>query len=313
LIIRGAGPWYSVFNGIGAGFMIKATDVAFYDFALFGEETGRNDAQGRAGFENPFGSRSGRNITVQNIWMEHLKVGVWVYRTDSMLVTGNRIRNTFADGVNLCGGSVNCVVEQNAIRNTGDDSIALWSWSVLRRNNANNRIRFNTAGLQWLANNVAIYGGQDNEITDNILHDTVAFGSGITVNADHDPVDFRGTVTAKRNTLLRCGGHQYNFDQDFGAIWILPLKDMDISIVLTDNDIIDSSYQGFYVHGNLGGRFVKEIIMENNNIDTAGTWGINIGAGTRGRLNLRGNSISGSMIGPFFNQAGDGYTVQGNP
>ena len=313
LIIRGAGPWYSVLRGMGAGFMIKANDVSFYDFSLIGEETARNDALGRAGFENSDNTNSARNVTIQNIWMEHLKVGVWVYRMNAMLVTGCRIRNTFADGINLCAGSAGNILEQNAIRNTGDDSIALWSWTVFRRNDADNRIRFNTAGLQWLANNVAVYGGQDNEITDNILHDTVAFGAGIAVSAAHDPVDFRGTVTAKRNTLLRCGGHEYNFDQDFGAIWILPLKEMDVSITLADNDIIDSSYQGISVLGGLGGHAVKEIIVENNSIDTCGTWGINIGRDIPGKLILKDNIISGAMIGPFYNAPGDGMSIPGNP
>ena len=306
-VIRGAGIWHSVLSGVGAGFMIKANDVSFYDFSLAGEETGRNDLAGRAGFEISDKTMGIKNINIHNIWMEHLKVGVWTYRMEAMHVTGCRIRNTYADGINLCAGSNNNVLEQNAIRNTGDDAIALWSWSVFRRNNTGNKIRFNTAGLQWLANNVALYGGQDNEVTDNILHDTVAFGAGISVSAAHDPVDFKGTVRAARNTLLRCGGHEYNFDQDYGAVWILPLKDMDVNIILSDNDIIDSSYQGLSI---LGGHRVDKIIMENNHIDTCGTWGIDIGTGMSGSMILKGNIISGAMTGPFRNVSGEGFLVR---
>jgi len=229
---------------------------------------------------------------------------------DGIHVVGNRIRNTFADGINLCAGSVNSIVEQNDIRNTGDDAIAFWSWSVYRRTNTNIKVRFNTAGLQWLANGIAVYGGRDFEITDNILYDTVAFGSGIAISMSHDPVDFQGTVKIERNTLLRCGGHEYNFDQDFGAIWILPLKNIDITISIKDNDIIDSSYQGLSI---LGGNKVREIVMENNYIDTCGTWGIDIGTGITGKMILKGNNISGSMIAPLRNVAGEGFIVQEEP
>jgi hypothetical protein len=308
-VIRGAGMWHSVLAGTGAGFMVKKDNVSFYDFSLAGEETGRDDQYGRAGIETPNTSRSIKNLTVCNIWMEHLKVGVWTYRMDAMLLTGCRIRNTFADGINLCGGTSNSVVEQCAIRNTGDDAIALWSWTVFRKNDTSNKIRFNTAGLQWLANNIAIYGGQDNEITDNILHDTVSFGAGIAISANHDPLDFRGTVTVMRNTLMRCGGHEYNFDQDFGAIWLLPLKDMDVTVIVKENEIIDSSYQAFSV---LGGHWVKEIIMENNYIDTCGTWGIDIGTGMSGRLLLKNNNISGGMIWPVRNASGGVFEIQEN-
>jgi hypothetical protein len=311
LVIRGAGVWYSVLNGPGAGFLVKVNDVSFYDFSLIGEETGRNDALGRAGFESKYKSRT-LNMTVQNIWMEHLKVGVWVYAMEGLLVSGCRIRNTYADGINLCGGSSFNVIEQTAIRNTGDDSIALWSRADHMKNDVGNKIRFNTVGLQWLANNFAVYGGQDNEVTDNIFHDTVAFGAAITISTNHDPVDFKGTVTAKRNTLLRCGGYEYNFNQDFGAIWILPLKNMDVSIVLADNEIIDSTYQGILVHGGLGGRAIREIIVENNYIDTCGTWAIDIGSSTTGKMNLKGNSVSGSMMGVFRNTSGSDFAVQGD-
>ena len=309
LTIRGAGMWHSVLNGLGAGFMIRANGVSFYDFAIFGYETGRDDHYGRTAFENYWRTRSARDWTIQNIWMEHLKVGVWVYAMEGMLVAGTRIRNTFADGINITGGSNNNILEQNHIRNTGDDGIAAWSMAFLGRNNTNNRIRFNTVGLPWLASAIAIYGGQDNFVADNIIHDTASFGGGINISARHDPMPFRGAITVERNTLLRSGGNDYNFDQNLGAVWIAPLQNMDVRIVLRDNDIIDSSYQALLVLGNY---HVREIIMENNHIDTVGTWGISISGNATGKMELRGNIISGNMLGPLRNSAGDGFVIQGD-
>jgi len=310
LTIRGAGMWHSRLCGPGAGFMINANNVSFYDFALFGREITRDDAMGRTGFENWYRTSRARDWTIQNIWMQHLKVGVWVYRMEGMLVAGTRIRNTTADGINIVGGSDNNIIEQNHIRNTGDDGIAAWSYEFFRRNNTNNRIRFNTVGLPWLASNIAIYGGQDNQVTDNILFDTMVFGGGINISARHSPMPFRGTLLVERNTLLRTGGNEYNHDRNYGAIWFSPLRDMDARFVLRDNDIIDSSYQAVAI---VGYYRIGEIIMENNHIDTAGTWAIHISGSTTGRISLRNNTITGDMLGVLRNSAGDRFTVQGYP
>ena len=311
MTIRGAGVWHTILRGSGAGFMVTAANVSFSDFSLIGEETARDDALGRAGFETPYSGRNS-NLTIQNIWMEHLKVGVWVHRNDAILVSGCRIRNGFADGINLVGGTINSIVEQNHIRNMGDDSIALWSSANLRRNNANNRIRFNSAGLQWLANNAAVYGGRDNQITDNIFFDTVVNGTGVTVNTDHNPVDFEGIVTVSRNTFLRCGSNQVNFNQDLPAVWILPLRDMNIRINITDNEILNSTNQAFYIHGALGPRTVREINFENNYIETCGTWAVDIGGGVSGGFTRKNNTVSGSMIGQWLNKAGADFIVYGD-
>ncbi len=304
--IRGAGMWHTTLQGPGAGFMVQANNVSFYDFSVFGAETGRNDAEGRAAFEssNKHGQLS--NLTIQNIWMEHVKVGVWTYFMDYMHVVGCRIRNTYADGINLCGGSDNSVVEQCQIRNTGDDAIAIWAAAEYGRYNSNNKIRFNTAGLQWLASSVAIYGGRNNEVTDNMIHDTVAFGSGINISANHNPVGFEGNVIVERNTLLRSGGHEYNYNQNYGAIWVYPVADMNVYITLKNNEIIDSTYQGISI---IGGRNVKSISLLNNRIDTCGTWGIDIATGISGVMENINSTIRGNMINTLKNSALSSFTI----
>jgi hypothetical protein len=84
---------------------------------------------------------------------------------------------------------------------------------------------------------------------------------------------------------------------------------MEASIILEDNDMIDSSYQGLSI---LGGHRVKEVIMENNHIDTCGTWGIDIGTGMSGKLSLKGNSVSGGMILPVHNASDGVFVIQEN-
>lgn len=304
ITIRGAGMWHTTLQGLGAGFMIKADNVSFYDFSILGAETGRNDALGRAGFETSDQDVAHKNLTIQNIWMEHLKVGVWTYFMDHMQVVGCRIRNTYADGINLCGGTSNSILEQNQIRNTGDDAIALWSSATYQLYDTNNIIRFNTVGLQWLANSIALYGGRNNIVTDNIVHDTVGFGAGINISANHNPIGFDGSVTIERNTLLRCGGHEYNYNQDYGAIWIYPLLNMNVDILLKNNEVYDSSYQGISV---IGGHNVKSITLLSNIIDSCGTWGIDIAAGNTGNMTLTNIIIRGNMINSINNGSPSGF------
>ena len=62
--------------------------------------------------------------------------------------------------------------------------------------NANNTFQFNTVQLPILANNIAIYGGEDNSILGNALFDTVIDGGGMHVapQASIDDGFFDGVV-----------------------------------------------------------------------------------------------------------------------
>ena len=51
-----------------------------------------------AALEGDFGTGS----LIHNVWIEHAKVGLWANSgTNGLYMVGVRIRNTFADGVNL--------------------------------------------------------------------------------------------------------------------------------------------------------------------------------------------------------------------
>src|SRR5437870_1738508 len=79
-------------------------------------------------------------------------------------VSGMRIRDTTADGINFHGGVTSSTVTNSDIRNTGDDGIATWADSSIGAD-ANDTISSNTVQLTMLANGIAIYGGHDNTVT----------------------------------------------------------------------------------------------------------------------------------------------------
>ncbi|NLZ83532.1 MAG: hypothetical protein GX915_07700 [Clostridiales bacterium] len=131
ITIRGAGMWHTILHGAAAGFTIRAGNISLYDFSLLGEVTQRKDSIDSPAINMVTPVKGMENIRIQNLWIEHYKVGLWADVTYGINMLGCRIRNTFADGINLCGGTSNCLITQNDIRNTGDDGIAMFNRGVL--------------------------------------------------------------------------------------------------------------------------------------------------------------------------------------
>jgi hypothetical protein len=219
--IRGAGPWYTELHGYDFGFFgnyapTGSKNIHLYDFAIFGQTITRVDSETSSAAGGALSSS-----TLQNLWIEHNKCGLWLDGPfDSLHITGLTIRNTFADGINFHQGVTNSMVEQSIIRNTGDDSLAMWPETPNAY--SANVFQFNTLSLPVLANNIAIYGGNDNSATDNLCIDTIVEGAGLQTGSRFDSVALGGTTTFARNTLTRCGSFDM-YDPSSrgeGAIWL---------------------------------------------------------------------------------------------
>ena len=63
----------------------------------------------------------------------------------------------------ILGGVTNCTIEHNYLRNTGDDSIAMWSQASIGADEGNT-IAHNTVQLPILANGIAVYGGISHQL-----------------------------------------------------------------------------------------------------------------------------------------------------
>jgi hypothetical protein len=268
--VRGAGMWYSTVRGYGVGFFgnSPSQNVQLSDFAIFGEDIVRNDSLIH---EAIGGALSGVSI-IQNIWIEHCKVGVWLNGpTNGATFSGLRIRNTYADGVNLHAGVSNVVFEQSNIRNTGDDGMAMWSSSSSPDHD--NVFRFNTVQLPNLANNIAVYGGYNNSVTDNYLTDTLWQGGAVHFGNRFGSIPMSGTNLIARNTMVRTGSFNYDADKQFGngAIWLFAEQaSMTGTINVNDNQILDSSYAAV----NFMGQSISNMTFNNNSIVGAGTFAL---------------------------------------
>ncbi|MFI5613755.1 discoidin domain-containing protein [Amycolatopsis sp. NPDC051903] len=281
--IRGAGPWYSELHGARAGLFGKgepascstptypgnaavpgsSTGVGLYDFAIIGEVTARVDCDQA----NGIGGALGGGSVVQNLWIQHTKVGLWLDGPfDGLTVRGNRILDQTADGLNLHQGISNTLVTNNFLRNTGDDGLAMWAEHDADHHNT---FSFNTVLLPILANNIAIYGGHDNTVSDNVVADNQDQGGGLHVANRFSAVPLSGTTTITRNTAIRTGVLDSNWQFGVGAVWF-DGRDSAITgrIDVVDNDLVDNNYEGVqFIDGATG-----DVHFDGLRISGAGTF-----------------------------------------
>ncbi len=217
--VEGAGMWYSTVAGTAPGFYGNSapnpsTNVHLSNFAIFGNVQIRDDSAQVNGIG---GAMS--NSTVSNIWIEHMKVGAWMDGPMTNLTfSGMRIRDTTADGINLHGGVTSSTITNSDIRNTGDDGIATWADSGVGAD-AQDTISNNTVQLQQLANGIAIYGGNNNTVSGNLVVDTgITQGGGIQVGQRFSSTPV-GLTTISNNTMIRDGSLDPNWQFGVGALW----------------------------------------------------------------------------------------------
>lgn len=312
VIIRGAGMWNTRFTGKYSRFRCVGGNLGFYDFAILGETSTRNDDSGE---ENGFDGNPGSGSVLERVWVEHKKcafwVGVWgnASAPQNLTIRDCRFRNLMADAVNLCSGTSDSLIEGCSIRNTGDDGLAVWSPAAggpLARRNA---IRGNLVQNPWFANGIALYGGEDLSVEGNEVRDTLTTGSGIYVSANFGARPFSGTVTVSGNILNRCGSAESDAGGAAGAIRFVA-GDADMtgaSFLVTDNDAADSVRQGLSIQTSTGRRLTN-LKVTDLRISGSGSWGIEIKSGAQGSASFGAVSVESSVTGAYRNGA-SAFTV----
>ncbi|AGS72909.1 discoidin domain-containing protein [Streptomyces collinus] len=269
--LQGAGSWYSVVHtsrfidqtGSTGGVHIK-------DFAVFGEVTERVDSDP----DNFVNGSLGPNSSVSGMWIQHLKCGFWLTgNNDNLVVENNRVLDTTADGLNLNGNAKGVRVRNNFLRNQGDDSLAMWS---LYAPDTDSSFENNTISQPNLANGIAIYGGTDLTVRDNLVSDTNALGSGIAISNQKfaDPFSpLAGTITVDGNTLVRTGAVNPNWNHPMGALRVDSYDSaINATVSITDTTITDSPYSAFeFVSGGGQGYPVRNVTVNGATVRGTGT------------------------------------------
>lgn len=179
--------------------------------------------------------------TVSGLYLHHTKVGLWFDGPMTNLrVTGNVIADQIADGLNFHTGVTDSLVADNFVRNTGDDGLAMWSE---RTGNARNTFDHNTVQSPVLANGIALYGGTDNTVSNNLVADPVREGSAIQVGSRFGAEPFTGHLWITDNTTVRSGTYELNWKIGLGALWFYALeRDIAADTRVTGNTFLDNTY-----------------------------------------------------------------------
>ncbi|MFB9679413.1 glycosyl hydrolase family 28-related protein [Streptosporangium vulgare] len=274
--IEGAGNWYTVIKGkevalpapapdgsvhTGVGFYGKdaadggSRNVHLSGFAIEGDVRERIDTDQVNGIGGALS-----DSTVDGLYIHRTKVGMWFDGPmRNLKITNNIIVDQIADALNFHGGVTDSVVSNNFTRNTGDDGLALWSEKIA---NARNTFDRNTVQTPTLANGIAVYGGTDNTVSNNLVADPIREGSGIHVGSRFGAEAFAGKLSVKDNTTVRAGTFELNWRIGLGAIWFYALdKNIEADIQVVGNHFLDNTYNAIMLVSDWG---VKDLYSITN-------------------------------------------------
>jgi len=290
--IKGAGMWYSRTTGDRIGFYGNfapnpSTNVHLSDFAIFGNVQERNDGDQVNGIGGAM-----TNSTVDRVWIEHTKVGAWMDGPFTNLVFNTmRLRNFTADGVNFHNGVTNSRVTNSDIRNAGDDGLATWAD---QNADANDSFDHNTVQYPILANGIAIYGGHDNFVTDNRVIDAgLSQGGGIHV-AQRFASTTLGRTDVLRNTIIRSGSLDPNWQFGVGALWFDARDAAMAGLTNVDNILIQQSpWEAIQF---VSGSNISNVKINNATIQNTGSFVVQEQVGGAATIT---NSTATGTGGPF--------------
>jgi len=260
--IDGAGSWYTIFKGhqvtlstpapdgsihTGVGFyglyadQGGSTNVHLSDFAIEGDVRERIDTDQVNGIG---GSLSNSSIT--GLYIQHTKAGIWLDGPmTNLTISGNTIVDQMADGINFHTGVTDSTASNNFIRNTGDDGMAMWSEITA---DANDTFDHNTIQTPVIANGIALYGGTDNTVSNNLIADPIREGSGIQLGSRFNAVPFSGSDWITDNTTVRAGTYELNWQIGLGAIWIYALQgSINADVEVVGDNFLDNTYDAMMV------------------------------------------------------------------
>ncbi len=291
--IIGAGPWHTRLiapqdqsnTDIGFNISSQANGSLVKDFSVWGNYRFRVDGPGK--FIDGNGMQ---NVTVDNVWAEHFICFYWGVGSSNNTFKNLRIRNTFADGINMTNSSSNNLITNSESRGAGDDAFALFSAIDAGGSyNVGNRYTNLTAILVRRAAAFAVYGGSGNLYQNLYGADTLTY-PGITISSlsfglntlgfgDVDNV-FDGV------TLERTGGDFWtsvgsddhiNEYQNFAAIWFFAGDRPFRNILVKNIDINNPVYFGIMFQTKYPEKpAMQNVRLENININGAPRYGIKL-------------------------------------
>ena len=314
ITVQGAGMWYTQLVGDETLYADpnrrvrlkgNGSNIHIADFAVIGKLTYRSDKEANDGIVGSYGT----NSTISRIWIEHTKVGMWIENSENLKITGCRMRNTMADGINFCVGMAGSTIENCTARGTGDDCFAIWPTTFLKQffSPGHNLIAHCTASLPYLANGAAIYGGDSNQIKHCSFVD-ISQGSAILISTTFPTEDkgkginnnFSGNTVVEDCDITTSGG----FDHEWGwraAVEICVDRRNISGLELNNLNIANSLSNGLSVIakneaekiGVLSDAILRNITISGVGIGVKGKYSLFINSDAHGSLTIKKSDIQG--------------------
>jgi hypothetical protein len=266
--LEGAGFWHTelFFSETGGasdgGIRANGSNIELRHLYLTGAQIDRDE-----GYHGLKGLWAGQSM-IEHVWIENTETGMWISDLDSpfgfadgLIIRHCRIRNTFADGINLASGTRNTVIENTHVRSAGDDALASWASGFNRGvgMTQNNRIRYNTIECGWRAGALAVFGGEGHRIHHNLVSDQYIgagirgstlffFTSGTGSTRVGYPFGDNEPIRIYANTLQRVGARGL-FGAELGAIDFQSGFGDVKNIIVEDISVEQTHFSGIRLHG----------------------------------------------------------------
>ncbi|MDO3410966.1 sugar-binding protein [Saccharibacillus sp. CPCC 101409] len=213
-------------------------------------------------------------------------------------ITGNTIRDTLADGIHITGVSANIRVENNTLRSTGDDMIAVVSYEKNGDWVKNVKISGNDMSGGH-ARGITVSGGMNVQIEDNRIADTG--GAGIFIASEGSYKTYAVTnLKVVRNTVARDSLNPSIPEKGGIRVQATYKEPSIVNAQFAQNTIKDSADSGILI---LGSASIVNASFEQNQILRPAVHGIYILKTVVGTLRFAQNAVVQPGGSVFYNSS----------
>jgi hypothetical protein len=297
ITIQGAGIWYSTLyhNSAPPSYKIlNLVSCTVKNLAL--------DCNGLARGNNDGGGIviKGAGWLIDSVWAEHVSSMAWASGSNGT-VQNCRVTHVWGDGINLNnggGGGTNLTAQNNYIRGSVDDSIAVDSASTNGDPQMTNISVLNNTVISPRQHGIAVYGGNGVKVKNNLVSGGHAGQPGMSVASFGNQSFAPQNVVLQGNTV-KLSGTRNGSNAPVGALVVSGYStstvNLPTSLVWIGSNTIQSAlFSGIQIFGTGS---VTSTAFENNTISSPGTSGIQIDPTAWGNTELTGNSITGLGTG----------------
>ena len=263
ITMRGAGIWHTnvLMNYAGNNkrvFTFRGAGITMSDFKVVGTMTTLSNNSGVTVFR--LDNLPGH--VIERMWVEHVTMALSFSGTNC-IVRDNRVRNTFKDSIHFARDSANNVIERNAIRNSGDDNVALVSYQNTAM--ANNLVQYNIAECGWWGRGFTNIGGNGNTLRYNLANNCIRAGvASMLENFSNQQTQFNLNFVIENNVIVRCGDQISN--PVTGSVAIYAAQDFPMSGRFEHNLILAPPFHAARITGFVGDPDTENVVYYRYNM-----------------------------------------------